>query len=172
MPRPKTFAWQEFARLLIDRGQDEAARIVAAEFGPPPPLYKEIDVRRALQVLEAEEVKAEDLLEPGIRQCLAEFALSSPRVTTWLITWLNQVKESLAQNGILATAAEAAPPRQKRAKITDPEVLAKRSAALEKARAARQERLAASRRQSEAAAEQLAIANSVPVDEPEPVPVG
>jgi hypothetical protein len=51
--------------------------------------------------------------------------------------------------GANALALPEAKPRQKRKPITDPEVLARRAAALVKARAARAERLAAARATSE-----------------------
>jgi hypothetical protein len=49
------------------------------------------------------------------------------------------------RRGAVALALPEAKPRQKRKPITDPEVLARRNAALAKARAARAERLAAAK---------------------------
>lgn len=177
MPRPKSPSWEPYAHYLAQQGLKDAAKALADEFGPPPPLCSEVDVRRLLQRLEQDggeggDLKPADLQEASIHRCLVEFALSNAKVTRWLKSWATVAKVELASNnGFVAAMPSVAPPRHTRRPITDPEVLARRNEALAKARAARAERLAAHRQTTTKAEEEAAINASAP-DQQELVEVG
>lgn len=171
MARAKTYTVAEILAELVDDAPD-AARAVAAKFGPPPPIYTETGLRMARQIEADAEIKPDFRNQRLVIPVMCEF-IDVPKIRTLYLRWLDERIEDVGKNGIinlaeLAKGAASEPvQRQKRGPITDPEVLERRNAALVKARAERAKRLAAQR--------EAAIDAATPEDaesERQPVEVG
>lgn len=128
---------------------------------PPPPPPAPFDTQELVAASQIIGITPHDLRQwkariPGV---LAAFAGNDKRTKTRFFAYVNHQLELADTNeGVAMGQVAPVPEPRKRKPITDPEVLAKRNQALERARAARQERLRARRGEGAGEAQQYAMA--------------
>lgn len=135
MPRRKTISIDELREVLGDDRTDD----LLERLNPPPPTVKvDLNELNLAQVLYADPIadskKWADTV-PVVRRYFLERGQARRR----FLAWIQEAKDTPDE---LADGVAPQPrPRQERKKITDPEVLERRRAALVKARAARSQKL-------------------------------
>ena len=151
MAAPRKFTLIEMEAAFAERGDLDTARRIH-DLIEPPPCFTDLGLRKALEIEENPDSGPLARCLTIVAPVMSEFISSSPATKA---RYLAYVQEQLAkgraagQNGSYTPPStedvEASSRLRTRRPVTDPEILAKRSQALVKARAARAERLAAAK---------------------------